>query len=182
MGIVYSIICLGLFLIAGFRTHLGMSGISMLAEEVFSTLNSLSITDSQNISNNTYFFIFLLTLVQTTYISKAVSKTVGEDSVIDRFFIFCGNIFLGCFLGLMYQSFPYEYLQKTMDILRLIIGIPTIIVMLGMTIYGMIKVGVLKFVVGTMFFMTLLILALVKLQDNQIGTVGLSSKVCKFLC
>ncbi len=148
MGIAYCIVTFILFIIAGFITHIGLGGFSALADELLSSLNIITTFDVVNNDSNLALSILFISMVQSTYISKMVGKMVGDDSEADKLLIYIGNVFLGCFLGLMYQSFPFDLLSTIMRYLSYVIAVPTGIVLLIAIISAIREYGILPLTIS----------------------------------
>jgi len=149
MGAAYCVISIVLFVIAGVKANICFSGLSLLADEVLGTFSVIpGAVSAGNIDDTIYFAAFYFAMTQTSCLSKAVERLVDEDAGTDKFLIFVGNTFMGCFFGLVYQSFPYETLDKIVNITLVIFMIPSLLIMFGGAIYGIYKIGYIPFAIG----------------------------------
>lgn len=149
MGAAYCVISIVLFVIAGVKVNIGFSGLSVLADEVLGTFSVLpGAVTASNTEDTIYFAALYFAMTQTSCLSKAVERLVDEDAGTDKFLIFVGNIFMGCFFGLVYQSFPYEILDKIVNITLVVFMIPSLLIMFGGVIYGIYKIGYIPFAIG----------------------------------
>ena len=149
MGAAYCIFSFILFIFSGVKTHIGLSGFKMIADEFLETMSILSfMNDTVAIQGEALTIAVFLTIAQTAHISKFVGKFTKEDSTKDKIFIFIGNIFLGCYFSILYQSFDYEFLDMMINIICMVFMIPTVIMIAVSMIKAIFKIGILPVVLG----------------------------------
>ena len=157
MGIAYCIIAIVFFVASCIITGTGLGAFSLLADEFVGSMNGFSFAIDFYSNSSLAVFILYVTMIQSTYISKMVGKAVSEDDVVNKGAIFIGNIVLGCFLGLMYQSLPYDLLIIIMSILQFVIVIPTILIIVIGIILGIKEFGYFPFTIGAVAFSVIIL-------------------------
>ena len=149
MGIAYCIISFILFIFSGMKTHIGFSGLTMIANEFLSTMSVIPFAiDATAKQGEALSFAVFLTMAQTAHISKFIEKFTKEDSTTDKIFIFIGNIFLGCYFSILYQSFEYEFLDILIKIIGMVFVIPTMIMIAAYTIKAIVNIGIFPVIIG----------------------------------
>lgn len=77
--------------------------------------------------------IFILSMLQVTYISRIVGKFIDDETYLDKIIMLLSNACLSCFLNITYTLYPMRFLQS-------MIGVSPIYVLLAVgCIYSLVK-------------------------------------------
>lgn len=156
MGLFYLALTTIMFVTGLIVTGIGISGFGEIANEFANSLNIFSMMDGMTTGSSVGSFVFFISMLQSYYISNFVETFADEDSGVDKAGIFAGNIVLGCFLSLMYQSFPHNTLKEIKWTSTLVVTIPTILLIIALMLFSFVKLGILKgmyVILGVMFVM-----------------------------
>lgn len=59
------------------------------------------------------YMFFTISMIQVTYISRIVGNFVSEENLLDKIFMYLGNIFLSCFLSMTYELYPMKLFKSS---------------------------------------------------------------------
>ena len=171
MGILYCIVSFVVLIIISNITHVEFLSNAIAPRVFLDSLNIMSFGDAFLSANDYQLGILLLTMVQSAYISKMVNKLSNENSTANKIAIYIGNVFLGCFLALMYKSFPADILSVIIEILPYILVFPTVIAIFIKAVVVVKRYGVFHVLIGWISFCV--ITMLIVTYTNIIGTIVL---------
>jgi len=115
IAIIYLVITIILFSISIVCSSAGFTALKeffLALIENFNIHMAMENLIKTNLDEGFELSIFMLSILQVTYISRIVSKFLEDEKFLDKIIMFFANVCLSCFLSISYALYPMRFLES----------------------------------------------------------------------